>query len=561
MRVHSRIHGYVKWLTLGLLLLVLPVLTGSARIRQTAARTALRFELSFAGSARQEAVDGRMFVVISKTNTPEPRLQIRGYTTATPFFGLNVDGLRPAQAVTIGERVEGYPVAHLSELPAGDYYVQGLLNIYTTFPRADGHIVKLHMDQWEGQKFERSPGNLYSEPQRIHLDPAAGGVVKLTLDKVIPPIQVPADAEHVKHVKFQSPLLSKFWGRPIFIGATILLPRDYDRNLGISYPVNYEQGHFSTANPGRFVDAAPDAKEANEFTKAWLSDKFPRMLYVTFQHPTPYYDDSYAIDSPNTGPYAQALTQEMIPYIESHFRVIPQPYARALSGGSTGGWEALALQIWQPDYFGTTWSFCPDPVDFHFFEMVNIYEWPSAWYRKVGWVEVPIPGERNQDGLVMSTMKQQLSYERALGDHGRSGEDWDEWQAAYGPAGDDGYFKPLFDPETGAIDKQVAAYWRDHTDITQYLKTHWTEVGPKLVGKIHIWVGDMDSFYLNNAVHLLDDFLSSTTNPPYGGSIVYGPRKPHCWSGPLSLPERLKVMAQEIAAHAPRDADTSWWRY
>ncbi len=372
---------------------------------------------------------------------------------------------------------------------------------------------------------------------------------------------MPADTEHVKHVKFQSPLLSKFWGHPIFIGATILLPRDYGQNQGVSYPVNYEQGHFSTANPGRFVEAAPDAKEANEFTKAWLSDKFPRMLYVTFQHPTPYYDDSYAIDSPNTGPYGQAITQEMIPYIESHFRVIPQPYARVLSGGSTGGWEALALQILYPDYFGNTWSACPDPVDFHFFEMINIYEWPSAWYRKAGWVEVPIPGERNQDGLVMSTMKQQLSYERALGDHGRSGEDWDEWQAAYGPAGDDGYFKPLFDPQTGAINKEVAAYWRDHTDLTHYLKTHWTEVGPKLVGKIHIWVGDMDSFYLNNAVHLLDDFLSSTTNPPYGGSIVYGPRKPHCWAGPLSLPERLKVMAQEIAAHAPRDADTSWWRY
>jgi len=377
---------------------------------------------------------------------------------------------------------------------------------------------------------------------------------------VIPPIPAPPDTEHVKHVKFESPLLSKFWGHPIFIGAAILLPKDYEQNKGVSYPVNYEQGHFSTATPGHFEEPGPTGSN-NEFTRAWLSDKYPRMLSVTFQHPTPYYDDSYAIDSPNTGPYGQAITEELIPYIESHFRVIPKPYARLLSGGSTGGWEALALQIFYPDYFGGAYSYCPDPVDFHFFEMVNIYDWPNAWYRKEGWVEVPIPGERNSDGLVLSTMKQQLSYERALGDHGRSGEDWDEWQAAYGPVGDDGYFKPLFDPRTGNIDKEVAAYWRDHTDLNHYLQTHWAQVGAKLAGKIHIWIGDMDSFYLNNAVHLLENYLNTTTNPPYGGSIVYGPRKPHCWAGPLTLPERLKVMAQDVLAHAPADADSSWWRF
>ena len=255
---------------------------------------------------------------------------------------------------------------------------------------------------------------------------------------------MPKDTPWVKHVRFESPLLSKFWGRPILIGATILLPKDYDRDSGVQYPVNYEQGHFSTQPPGGFAERAepkPDATERQkerarrqeEFSKAWQSGAFPRMLFVTFQHPTPYYDDSYAIDSPNMGPYGQAITQELIPYIEKNFRAIPQPWARILSGGSTGGWESLALQIFYPDYFGGTFSYCPDPVDFHYFEMVNIYDWDNAWYRKDDWRKTPIPGERQPDGLVLSTMREQLKYEQAMGSGGRSGEDWDCWQAVYGP--------------------------------------------------------------------------------------------------------------------------------
>ncbi len=563
---HAKTMSFIG-LSLFLVLVAVSLVFG----QHAAPKTALRFELSFPASVRQTATDGRVFVMIATKKDPEPRLRLNDYLTATPFFGANVDGLRPDQVATITDEADGYPPEHLHDLPPGDYYVQGMLNIYTTFHRADGHIVKMHMDQWEGQHFYISPGNLYSEPIKVHLDPAAGDVVKLTLDHVIPPIKVAPDTDYLKRIKFQSPLLSKFWGEPIYIGAKILLPKDYDKNKGVYYPVNYEQGHFSLNPPGGFAVSSllpPDASEQmkerarqrGQFSDAWLSDNFPRMLFVTFQHPTPYYDDSYAVDSPNVGPYGQAITQELIPYIESHFRAIRKPYARILSGGSTGGWEALALQFFYPDYFGSTYAYCPDPVDFHFFQIVNIYDWPNAWSRKEGFRETPLPGDRDINGLVLSTMKQQLNYERALGDHGRSGEQWDIWEAVYGPLGDDGYFKPLFNPRTGDIDKEVAAYWRDHMDLTQYLKTHWSTDGSKLAGKIHIWVGDMDTYYLNDAVHLMDDFLNATTNPPYGGSIVYGPRKPHCWAGPLTLTERLKLMAEDVAAHTPRDVDTPWWR-
>lgn len=554
------------------LLALLIVLCRPLAAEERAAK--LRFELSFPPSVRNEPADGRVFVVLARKPEPEPRLQFGksgGQYKSTPFFGEDVDGLKPGQRAVIGGRSIGYPVERLADLPAGDYYVQAMLNVYTTFHRADGHVVKMHMDQWEGQDFPLSPGNLYSTPRKIHVDPAASEPIRILLDRKIPPIEMPQDTPWVKHVRFESPRLSKFWGRPILIGATILLPKDYDRESGVQYPVNYEQGHFSTDPPGGFLERAEPAADSTErgkararrqeeFSKAWQSGSFPRMLFVTFQHPTPYYDDSYAIDSPNMGPYGQAITQELIPYIEKNFRAIPQPWARILSGGSTGGWESLALQIFYPDYFGGTFSYCPDPVDFHYFELVNIYEWDSAWYRKDDWRKTPIPGQRQPDGLVLSTMREQLKYEEAMGSGGRSGEDWDCWQAVYGPVGANGYFQPLFDPATGLIDHGVAAYWKEHTDLNAYLQRNWKEIGPKLAGKIHIWTGDMDTYYLNNAVYLLEDYLKTTTQPPWGGSITYGPREPHCWAGPLSLEERLKMMAGYVAATAPRDVDRPWWR-
>jgi len=548
------------------------LLSPSSPVSAQSGAARLRFELSFPSSVRSEAADGRVFVIVTRKPDPEPRLQFGkngGQYASTPFFGEDVDGLKPGQQAVVDGRSVGYPVERLADLPAGDYVVQGMLNVYTTFHRSDGHVVKLHMDQWEGQNFPVSPGNLYSEPRRVHLDPGAADTVRLVLDHRIPPIEVPPDTPYVKHVRFQSPLLSRFWGQPIFVGATILLPKDYDRDTAVRYPVNYEQGHFSTQPPGGFGEKAevgPNATEREkararrqeDFSKAWLSDGYPRMLFVTFQHPTPYYDDSYAIDSPNMGPYGTAITQELIPYIEQHFRAIPEPWARILSGGSTGGWESLALQIFYPDYFGGTFSYCPDPVDFHYFELVNIYDWDNAWYRKDEWRKTPISGERQPDGLVLSTMREQLKYEAAMGTGGRSGEDWDCWQAVYGPVGANGYFQPLLDPATGAIDHGVAAYWKEHTDLNAYLQRRWKDIGPKLAGKIHIWTGDMDTYYLNDAVHLLEAYLKTTDSPAWGGSITYGPREPHCWTGPYTTAERVRMMADYAASVAPKGAPTPW---
>ena len=317
-----------------------------------------KIEISFPASVHGGAITGRVFVVVSTKDKPEPRITAGSWGDSGPLFGVDVNGLAPEQAAVIDASTPGSPVRSLREIPAGDYYVQAIMNIYTEFHRADGHTVWLHMDQWEGQHFNRSPGNLYSEIQKVHLDPAAGYDIKLSLTKVIPPIEEPADTPWVKHIKLQSEMLTKFWGHPMYIGAIVLLPKGYDEHPQAHYPVIFQHNHFNLRPPFDFsTEDFPIRAELREslnnlnretgyeFYQSWNSENFPRMIAVTLQHPTPYYDDSYAVNSVNNGPYGDALVKEMIPYLEAHFRMIAKPYARVLTGGSTGGWESLGAQV------------------------------------------------------------------------------------------------------------------------------------------------------------------------------------------------------------------------
>ncbi len=366
----------------------------------------LRFEISFPAGASAQPVTGRIYVMIARTNEREPRLQIG--RTGVPFFGRDIEALAPGRPAIIDETDQGTPIDSLRDLPAGEYYVQGFVNVYSEFKRADGHTVWMHDDKWEGQRFEISPGNLYSDVQKVTVDPKAGGVIKLSASNVIPPIPFPEDTQYVKRFRFESPMLTKFWGRPIYLGATALLPRDYDKETQ-SYPVLYMQGHFSTANPLGF-------REGTDIYRAWLSDNFPRMLVVTFQHPTPYFDDSYAVNSVNVGPYGDAIIQELIPEVEKRFRIIKEPYARVLSGGSTGGWESLALQVFHPDFFGGTWSDCPDPVEFSNVEGINVYKDAHAFYNPFEWGRrEPTVNTRESDGSVRLSSEERTPFELGSG--------------------------------------------------------------------------------------------------------------------------------------------------
>ena len=514
-----------------------------------------KFEISFSASAHSGPITGRVFVALAKRDTPPPLQQIGNWNGQTPFFAVDVDQLAPGHAAVIDAAAGGYPLNSLKELPPGDYYAQALVNVYTRFHRSDGHTIWAHMDQWEGQHFTRAPGNLTSEVRQVRLDPAAGFDVKLELTRVIPPVEMPADTAWVKHIKIQSPMLTKFWGHPIYLGATVLLPKDYDRRPDQRYPTIYIQGHFGLNPPFGFSERPPNAGDGAgrggrggrgqagyQFYQAWTSDDFPRMFAVTFQHPTPYFDDSYAVNSANNGPYGDALLQELIPYLESHFRMLREPRARFLTGGSTGGWESLALEVHHPDFFGGTWTMYPDPVDFRRYQLVNIYNDPNAFEVPGYQYQIPErPMTRTAEGQMTQTMRQMSQLEDALGSHGRSAQQFEAWEAVYGPVGEDGYPQPLFDKKTGVIDRQVAKYMRDHGyDLSAYLQANWAKIGPELKGKIHVYVGDMDNYYLNLAVYLLEDFLKTTDA---GAVFEYGrPMKGHGWQ-PMTNAELVKMMA------------------
>jgi hypothetical protein len=390
---------------------------------------------------------------------------------------------------------------------------------------------------------------LYGDPVKLRIDPSSSAAIKLVADKVIAPITPPADTDFVKHLKIQSAILTKWWGHPIFLGATVLLPKGFDQNPTLKYPAVYSQGHFSLGAPGGY-----GRDEA--FTKYWNADGAPRMLLVTLQHPSPYYDDSYGVNSENNGPFGDAILKELVPAVESKFRAIGQPWARILTGGSTGGWIALAHQVFYPDFYGGTFSLCPDSVDFTYHQIVNIYQDPNAYWIDRDWMRIERPNQRRPDGNIQSMMKDENWYELIVGDKSRSGGQWDIWEATYSPVGPDGYPKRLWDKKTGAVDKAVAESWKKY-DLRHMLETNWTTLGPKVAHKLNVYIGDMDSYYLNMGVRKLDEFLKQRAkDPPFSGEIVFQPMAPHCW-GPRGSELFAKITAY-IERYAPKGADLRW---
>jgi hypothetical protein len=272
------------------------------------------------------------------------------------------------------------------------------------------------------------------------------------------------------------------------------------------------------------------------------------------------------VNSENVGPYGDAITQELIPYVEKQFRGIGQPWARSVYGGSTGGWESLASQVFYPDFYNGAWVFCPDVVDFRAYVTTNIYEDKNAYFIETPYARVPRPSMRQADGLLLSTMEQMNRYELVQGTHSRSGEQFDIWEAVFSPVGADGYPKRIFDKRTGEIDHETAKYWKEHYDLSAILQRDWKTLGPKLAGKLHLYVGEADTFYLDRGVHLLKNFLDSTTNPYYQGTFDFGVRKPHCYAGDFDPAVGLnqhywQEMVKHMEQTAPPGADLKSWKY
>jgi putative esterase len=554
--------------------------------RVAEAKTSLKFEIILPERAAREALQGRLLVFVSAAAAGEPRFQVNDGPQSAQVFGVDV-GWVPGSTRAVDGTAFGYPVSALGGLPPGKYRVQALLNRYRTYSRADGHVVSLPPDMGEGQNWATKPGNLYSSLIEHRLDPATDEVIKLTLDQEIPQLDPPTDTPWVKHVRMKSTMLSKFWGTDVYLGAHVLLPAGYAEHPEARYPLAVFHDHFTSDFAGWRTDPpndkAPCVRNARynvdcynrvretaayDLYKDWTSASFPRMLVVQIQHPNPYYDSSYAVNSANLGPYGDAITYELIPYIEKQFRAVGKGWARFLYGGSTGGWAAMAAQVFYPDEYNGAFVACPDPIDFRAYTVVNVYEDANAYWIDGPFRRTPRPGRRNYLGHVSATLEQLNQLELALASRGRSGGQWDIWQAVYSPVGDDGYPKPIWDKRTGQIDRTVADYWKAHYDLSSILRRDWTTLGPKLRGKLHIYVGDMDSYYLNNAVYLTEQFLKSTTAPPYDGVVDYGDRAEHCWNGDhergiaysqlryvqMYVPQIL----ERIQESAPPGADQSW---
>lgn len=571
-------------------ILVLLILAISCSDRDATKKSKLKFEISFTEKLSVEALDGRILLMIAPNENSEPRYQVSDGDNTGQIFGIDVNGLKPGEKVKIDADVLGYPKESLSELPSGKYYIQAMLHIYETFNRSDGYVVKLPMDRGEGQKWNRAPGNFYSTPYMVEVDPDKKNKIDVVLDNKIPPIEDPPETKYIKHVKIKSALLSEFWGRPMYLGAHILLPEGFDEFPDAHYPLVINHGHFPHDFGGfRTIPPDPDLEpdyssrfdlegyniiqqeSAYQFYKEWTGPDFARMLIIEIQHANPYYDDSYAVNSENLGPYGDAITYELIPYIEKKFRGLGEGWSRFLYGGSTGGWEALAVQVLYPDEYNGCYAACPDPIDFRAFTVVNIYEDQNAYYTEGLFKKTLRPGQRNYLGHISTSLKSTNYRELVLGTNSRSGDQWDIWEAVYSPVGENGYPKRIWDKKTGKIDQNVAQYWKENYDIGYILKRDWKTLGPKLEGKLHIYCGDMDNYYLNNAVYLVEEFLESTKFPYYNGEVDYGDRAEHCWNGDQTRPNALSRLryhqmfapkiVERILKSAPKGADITSWRY
>jgi hypothetical protein len=500
---------FVAWLTV----------PGQAMPAAATATTSLRFSVSVADGLLPSPQSGRLFIVVSRDEKPEPRSTIgRTGLDTPPVFARDIDRLGAGITATLGEDAIAFPIAGLASLPAGDYFVQAVYDIN------------------QDLRSLAAPGNLYSAVTRVALDPARGGTVNVVLTSAVPPEELPADTEFVKYVRLRSELLSAFHGRTIYLRAGVILPRTWQEDSARRYPLRVRIGGYGA----RFTGVQRMMSEKSEFRKTWESENAPQMIVVHLDGDGPL-GDPYQVNSANHGPYGDAVTQELIPFVERTWRGIGDGSARVVDGGSTGGWVSLALQIFYPDFFTGAWSYCPDGVDFRGFQLVNVYEDANAYVNRRGFER---PSARELNGDVRFTMRHELQMENMLGrgdSWTMSGGQWGAWNATYGARGSDGRPVPLWDPGTGEIDRTAADHWKQY-DLRMILERDWPQLAPKLAGKINIWVGEADNYFLNNAVHMLDESLAKV-QPPYGGRIVYGPGRGHCWVG---LTEREIV--QEMGA-------------
>lgn len=495
-----------RWL--GALCLLLPLAAIGAR-----PDAPLRFEVRLAPGFKADVRNGRVLVVLSPATRfdrqMEPRRAI-GDTgkDAAPLLGADAhDPTADGVIATLDASSEIFPIENLAKLKPGNYLAQA--------------VVRLNRDL----NYPNAPGDLYGKPQRVDINPLAGGVTRLEVSARLPDESMPPDTSLVKYLRLPSKLLSEFHGRPMFLRAAVILPRDYEQNTQARYPLRVHIGGYGQ----RFTSARGIASRL---------PATPALLTLVVDGAGPF-GDPYYVNSANNGPYGDALTQELIPYVEKTYRGVGAGHARFTDGHSTGGWVSFALQVFYPDFFNGCWSFCPDPVDFRAFEVINIYDDANFYVNAYGFDR---PAKRTINGDVVYTVRHEAQVENVLGRGNRwvlSGKDWGAWNATFGPRGPDGLPRPLFQGKSGSIDKEVAEHYKKY-DLRRVMQSNWATLGPKLRGKIHVYAGDADDYFLNNAARLMDRFLKSA-NPPADATVIFGPYVGHGFH-PLSESQTVEAM-------------------
>ncbi|MGE3182351.1 MAG: alpha/beta hydrolase-fold protein [Phycisphaerae bacterium] len=427
------------------------------------------FRIKLDSTAVSKPYTGRVWVILSQNERREPR-QTVSWMTKSPIYAMDVKDWKPGE--TLNFAASDIYGAQAKNLPEGMWNAQAVINL-----RQITHDVI------------NAPGNAHSEVVSFHWPRESGSEPPLlVIDQKIPEWDL-KDSDDRKFVTLRSKLLSDFHGKDWDMRAAVMPPQDYDpANKSKQYPTVYTVGGMGTDIRARYWMSSRDMLAAHGM------DAF--VVFIDADCPTGHH---VFADSANNGPVGTALVEEMIPHLEKTFNMIPQTAARYVTGHSSGGWSSLWLQITYPEVFGGCWSTSPDPVDFSAFQTVNIYEDGANMFVDREGKERPISRPMGRGQLMTRSFGE---LEEILGRGGQL----QSFEAVFSPRGDDGQPQKLWDRKTGAIDSKVAEAWKKY-DIHLLLKQNWSEREPALRGKLHLFCGDQDTFYLDGAFMKLAAFL------------------------------------------------------